>query len=69
MAKAPPIPPEQRSHKGQKPDIEGDTNGRRDEKTEAQSSQPGDDDVNLDQQSRHGHININTHHQGYQQDR
>ena len=69
MAKAPPIPPEQRSHTGQKPDIEGDTNGRRDEKTEAQSSQPGDDDVNLDQQSRHGNININTHHQGYQQDR
>jgi hypothetical protein len=69
MAKAPPIPPEQRSHKGQKPDIEGDTQGRRDEKTEAQSSQPGDDDVNLKQQSRHGNIHINTHHQGYQQDR
>jgi len=69
MAKAPPIPPEQRSHIGQKPDIEGDTNGRRDEKTEAQSSQPGDDDVNLKQQSRHGNINQNTHHQGYQQDR
>ena len=69
MAKAPPIPPEQRSHKGRKPDIEGDTNGRRDEKTEAQSSQPGDDDVNLKQQGRHGNINVNTHHQGYQQDR
>ena len=69
MAKAPPIPPEQRSSQGQKPDIEGATNGRRDEKTEAQSSQPGDDDVNLKQQSRHGNIHINTHHQGYQQDR
>ena len=69
MAKAPPIPPEQRAYKGQKPDIEGDTNGRRDEKTEAQSSQPGDDDVNLEQQSRHGNIKQNTHHQGYQQDR
>jgi hypothetical protein len=69
MAKAPPIPPEQRASKGQKPDIEGDTQGRRDEVTEAQSSQPGDDDVNLKQQSRHGNININTHHQGYQQDR
>lgn len=69
MAKAPPIPPEQRAYKGQKPDIEGSTQGRRDEKTEAQSSQPGDDDVNLKSQSRHGNINQNTHHQGYQQDR
>jgi len=69
MAKAPPIPEEQRAFKGQKPDIEGSTQGRRDEVTEAQSSQPGDDDVNLKQQSRHGDIHINTHHQGHQQDR
>ncbi|MGE5567323.1 MAG: hypothetical protein ACM3YN_14355 [Parcubacteria group bacterium] len=69
MAKAPPIPKEQRAFKGQRPDIEGSTQGRRDEVTEAQSSQPGDDDVNLKEQSRHGNINQNTHHQGYQQDR
>lgn len=69
MSKAPPIPPEQRAFKGQKPDIEGSTQGRRDEKTGLQSSQPGDDDVNLKQQGRQGGIHQNTHHQGYQQDR
>lgn len=69
MAKAPPIPPEQRSHPAEKPHIEGETQGRRDEVTDLQSSQPGDDDVNLKEQGRHGNININTHHQGYQQDR
>ncbi|HEY9219199.1 MAG TPA: hypothetical protein VIO94_14210 [Phenylobacterium sp.] len=69
MSKAPPIPPEQRSHPGEKPHIEGSTLGRRDEVTDLQSSQPGDDDVNLEEQGRHGNINQNTHHQGYQQDR
>lgn len=68
MSKAPPIPEEQRSF-NQKADIEGDKQGRRDETTGLQSSQPGDDDVNLKQQGRHGGINQNTHHQGYQQDR
>jgi hypothetical protein len=68
-SKAPPIPPEQRSHPGEKPQIEGDSVGRRDEVTDLQSSQPGDDDVNLTEQGRHGNINQNTHHQGYQQDR
>ncbi|WP_334164938.1 hypothetical protein [Phenylobacterium sp.] len=68
-SKAPPIPPEQRSHPGEKPDVEGSTQGRRDETTNLQSSQPGDDDVNLKEQGRHGNINQNTHHQGYQQDR
>ena len=69
MPKAPPIPKEQRAFKGQKPDIEGATHGRRDEKTGLQSSEPGDGDVNLEQQGRQGNINVNTHHQGYQQDR
>ena len=69
MSKAPPIPPEQRSAQGEKANIEGNTQGRRDEKTGLQSSQPGDDDVNLQQQGRQGGINQNTHHQGYQQDR
>ncbi len=69
MSKAPPIPPDQRSHPGEKPHIEGSTQGRRDERAGLQSSQPGDDDVNLEEQGRHGNINQNTHHQGYQQDR
>ena len=69
MAKAPPIPREQRAFKGQRPDIEGSTQGRRDEKTGLQSSQPGDDDVNLKEQGRFGNIHQNTHHQGHQQDR
>ena len=68
MAKTPPVPPEQRSFK-MKAKIEGQTVGRRDETTGLQSSQPGDDDVNLEEQGRQGNINQNTHHQGYQQDR
>jgi hypothetical protein len=64
-SKAPPIPKEQRAFAGQKPDIKGKTQGRRDEVTGAQSEQPGDDDVNLKEQGRHGNIR----HQGYQQDR
>ena len=69
MAKAPPIPPKQRAFKGQRPDITGSPQERRDEKTGLQSNQPGDDDVNLKQQGRHGDIHQNTRHQGYQQDR
>jgi hypothetical protein len=68
-SKAPPIPKEQRAFAGQKPDIKGKTQGRRDEVTGAQSEQPGDDDVNLKEQGRHGNIRQNTRHQGYQQDR
>ncbi|MBL8773208.1 MAG: hypothetical protein JNK30_17635 [Phenylobacterium sp.] len=68
-SKAPPIPPEQRSSPDEKPDVAGADIGRRDRVTGHQSSQPGDDDTNLDQQGRHGDINQNTHHQGYQQDR
>ena len=68
-SKAPPIPPEQRSSPSEKPHIEGSDIGRRDRVTGVQSEQPGDDDVNLEEQGRHGNINQNTHHQGYQQDR
>ena len=68
-SKAPPIPPEQRSHPTDKPHVDGDTQGRRDEVTDLQSSQPGDDDVNLAQQGRHGNIRQNLTHQGRQQDR
>ena len=76
MAKAPPIPREQRSfaekaHGGEDPTARLDSAHpeRRDQATEAQSSQPGDDDVNLKTQGRFGNIRQNTHHQGYQQDR
>jgi hypothetical protein len=68
-SKAPPIPPDQRSDAGEKPHVEGADIGRRDKVTGVQSEQPGDDDVNLKEQGRHGNINQNTHHQGYQQDR
>ena len=68
MSKKPPIPPEQRSYK-MKADLGTQKMDRRDQTTGLQSSQPGDDDVNLKQQGRHGGIHQNTHHQGYQQDR
>jgi hypothetical protein len=68
-SKAPPIPKDQRARAGNKADIGGSTQGRRDEVTGLQSSQPGDADVNLKQQGRQGDIHQNTHHQGYQQDR
>ncbi len=68
-SKAPPIPPEQRSSPAEKPSVEGGDIGRRDRVTGVQSEQPGDDDVNLKSQGRHGNIDQNTHHQGYQQDR
>ena len=69
MSKAPPIPPEQRAFKGQRPDIQGEGRERRDARTGLQSGQPGDADANLKEQGRHGNIHQNTHHQGHQQDR
>ena len=68
-SKAPPIPPEQRSHASDKAHIEGTHGDLRDASTGAQSGQPGDADVNLKSQGRHGNIHQNTHNQGYQQDR
>jgi len=68
-AKAPPIPKEQRSFKGQKPDIEGKDVGRRDAKTGLQSSQPGDDDVNLKTQGRQANTTQNVKPQHKVQDR
>jgi len=58
MSKHPPIPEDQRG-----------AQDRRDVATGAQSGQPGDADVNLDQQGRFGDIKQNTTHQGHQQDR
>ena len=79
----PPIPVDQRSPgpnaaAGQDPTTDGDNSNAgvtqgltdpRDEVTDLQSSQPGDADVNLDQQGRQGGVGQNTTHQGYQQDR
>lgn len=65
MSKAPPIPPEQRAFKGEKPDIEG-KGGRH---ADFQSSEVGNADVNLEEQGRHGNLRQNTSHSGNVQDR
>jgi len=54
MSKLPPIPSEQKS-------FEGATNlGRHDAKTGLQSSEPGDGDVNIDEQGQRANIRQNT---------
>jgi hypothetical protein len=63
MSKAPPIPPEQRAFKGQKPDIEGKGG------PDLQSTEKGNADVNLEEQGRYGNIKQNTTNDGLQQDR
>jgi hypothetical protein len=61
-SKAPPIPPEQRPH------VAGP--GRRDAHADLRSAgRSNHEEQNLREQGRHGNINQNTHHQGYQQDR
>ncbi|NGM48142.1 hypothetical protein G5B46_00825 [Caulobacter sp. 602-2] len=64
MSKAPPIPREQRAFKGQKPDIEGHAS-----REGLQSPDPGNADVNLAEQGRHGNLRQNTSHSGNVQDR
>ena len=61
MSKAPPIPSEQRSF-NMKADLASQKMDRRDQKTDAQSGQPGDADVNLKSQGRFGDIaqNVDT---------
>ena len=59
MSKAPPIPKEQRSFRGQRPDIQDDAQERRDAKTGLQSPDHGDGDVNLNNQGRQGNIHHN----------
>jgi len=59
-SKARPIPPAQRAHPGDKPDIAGSGIGRRDSVTGDQSEEPGDGDINLKEQGRHGNIRQNT---------
>ncbi len=69
-SKAPPIPPEQRSFRGARPDVSEAHHDRRDERTGLQSGQPGDADANLKGQGRYGnlHQNVATVH-AKQQDR
>jgi hypothetical protein len=69
MSKTPPIPPEQRTFKGQRPDLEETQIGRRDAKTGLQSDQPGDADVNLEQQGRQANTRQNLTPQWKVQDR
>ena len=66
-SKAPPIPAEQRARPDDRPDIGGSDIGRRDHITGLQSEQPGDDDVNLQEQGRQGNIAQNTRHPGSRQ--
>ena len=69
MSKAPPIPKEQRSLQGARPDISDAHHDRRDERTGLQSGQPGDADANLKEQGRFGnlHQNVSTVHARTQQ--
>lgn len=67
--KSPPIPPEQRAFHGERPDIAGGGQDRRDAGTGLQSTQPGDDDANLSQQGRFGNIRQNLTPQKSVQDR
>lgn len=53
-SKAPPIPPDQRSYPGERPNVKGSHADRRDMITGLRSFQPGDDDVNLKEQGRYG---------------
>ena len=62
MSKPPPIPPEQRAFEGQKPDLD-------DGQADRASRQPGDADVKLEQQGRHGDLRQNTTRSGNVQDR
>ena len=69
MPKTPPIPKEQQSFRGQKPDIAGGDRDRRDSVTNAQSADPGDADVNTEEQGRFGNIAQNLTNQHKVQDR
>ncbi|HRD46664.1 MAG TPA: hypothetical protein PLF78_09300 [Caulobacter sp.] len=69
MSKAPPIPKEQRSFHGARPDISDAHHDRRDERTGLQSGQPGDADADLKEQGRFGNLdqNVSTVHARTQQ--
>jgi hypothetical protein len=57
MSKAPPIPPEQRASRRQKPDISSDHRG------------PAGNEVNLREQGQSGNLRQNTTHARNVQDR
>jgi len=61
MTHAPRIPKEQRSYadKGDRPPEQAMHEDRRDAETGVQSGQPGDADVNLDEQGRFGNLKQN----------
>lgn len=61
MTHAPRIPKEQRSYadKGLKSAGDAVDSDRRDIETEIQTGQPGDSDVNLDEQGRFGNLKQN----------
>jgi len=61
MTHAPRIPKEQRSYadKGGKAAKDAGDSDRRDLETEIQTGQPGDSDVNLDEQGRFGNLKQN----------
>ncbi len=65
MTPAPKIPKEQRSFadKGARSAAEAMSDDRRDLETEIKTGQPGDADVNLDEQGRFGNLrqNLTTH--------
>lgn len=66
MATAPKIPTEQRSFadRGAQSVSDAAALDRRDDATEVQTGQPGDADVNLEEQGRFGNLNQNlTTHQ------
>lgn len=71
MTHAPRIPKEQRSYadKGGKAAEDAADSDRRDLETEIQTGQPGDSDVNLDEQGRFGNLKQNLTNQWKVQDR
>jgi hypothetical protein len=56
MSKAPPIPREQRSFHGHRPDVAGHDLERGDEKTGVQSIQSGDSGAHLKAQGRQSNV-------------
>lgn len=71
MTHAPRIPKEQRSYadKGVQAVESAADSDRRDLETEIQTGQPGDSDVNLDEQGRFGNLKQNLTNQRKVQDR
>lgn len=71
MTHVPKIPKEQRSYadKGANAAADAADSDRRDLETEIQTGQPGDSDVNLDQQGRFGNLKQNLTNQWKVQNR